>query len=107
MIWQSALSMCFLLLCLRFQVAAVRSAGSDLGPVIIIIAAGLGLGAWNPWAGMFAFTVSVPLLMGLSQIGFLDCPSPPSLVFSAMWTGISTQPLLLKSVKHLSPATLW
>lgn len=84
----------FLLLCLRFQVAAVRSAGPDPGPAWALIACGLGLGAWNARAALFAFTLAMPLLLGLGQDGFLGCPFPLSLVFSALWTGIALRRLV-------------
>jgi O-antigen ligase len=105
--WRAALHIGFFLLCLRFQIAAVRSAGSDFGPVLILIAGSLSLGAWNPWAALFAFTAAAPLLNGLSQTGLLNCAFPPSLVFSALWMGIAAKNLLQKRMTHYSSPTLW
>jgi O-antigen ligase len=42
-----------------------------------------------PQAALFAFTVSVPLLNGLGYVGLAGCPSPVSLVFSAIFLGFS------------------
>ena len=104
--WRAALHIAFFLLCLRFQIAAVRSAGSDLGPVLILIASGFGLGAWNPWAALFSFTVAVPLLNGLSQTSLLNFAFPPSVVFSALWMGIAVKNLLKKSMTYYSSRIL-
>jgi len=97
----------FFLLGLRFQIAALRSAGPDLGPVITLIAGGLTLGAWNTRAALFAFTVAMPLLSGLEQTNFLSCASPPNLVFSASWIAIAAKELLQKCMNHYSSATIW
>jgi len=92
--WQTALNVAFFLLCLRFQVAAVRSAGVDLGAALSLMAGAFVLAALDPLASLFAFTLAVPLLTGLSQNIFLSCAFPPSLVFSALWMGIGASKLL-------------
>ena len=74
---------------------------------MIFIAGSFGLGAWNPRAALFAFTAAVPLLNGLNQTGLLNCASPPSIVFSALWMGITAKDLLQKSIKHYSSQTSW
>jgi O-antigen ligase len=97
----------FFLLCLRFQIAAIRSVGPNFVPVLLLIAGGLIVGAWRQWESLFAFSVAIPLLGGLSQINFLDCAFPPSLIFAALWPGIMGMRLVRKCVaKRLAPALL-
>jgi O-antigen ligase len=89
--WRTVVYSCFLLLCLRVQISAIRSAGANLGPIVFLIAGALILGAWNPKAALFAFSISVPTLMGLSNSDLLACAFPPCLVFSALWSGIAAR----------------
>jgi O-antigen ligase len=104
--WRAALKIVFFLLCLRFLLAALRSAGPELEPVVMLIMGGLSLGAWRPCSALFAFTAAVPLLTGLSQTGFLNCTFPPSLVFSSLWMGIAARNLVRKCVRRNLPVTL-
>lgn len=102
---RTALHIGFFLMCLRFQIAAVHSAGSDCGTVLVLIAGSFALSAWNPWAALFAFTLVVPLLNGLSRTDLLNCVFPSSLVFSALWTGVMAKYLLRRSVEQYSAST--
>ena len=77
----------FLLLCLRFLVAATGAVYPDVWPVLVLTAGGLGLSAWRPAAALFAFTVSVPLLNGLGYVGLAGLPTPVSVVFSGVFVG--------------------
>ena len=88
-------------MCLRFQIAAVYSAGADFWPVLALLAGGFTLGFWNPWAAIFSFTVFVPLLNGLNQDGFVIVAFLPSLVFSALWTAIMAKRLFQGSAMCL------
>jgi O-antigen ligase len=103
--WGLAWQIVFFVLCLRFQVSAVRSADTNLGPVVMLIAGGVGMGAWNPCAALFAFTLAVPFLSGLRQTSFLDFPSPLSLVFSGLWMGIAAKSLLRRTDEHFQSLT--
>jgi len=86
--WCCLLQLCFLMLCLRFQLAAFRESYPNCLSVLILAAGAFGMGFWRPHAALFAFTLSVPLLVGLEQTAFLSCPSSPSLVFSGVWIGM-------------------
>jgi hypothetical protein len=77
----------FLLLCLRFLVAATGAVYPDVWPVLVLGVGCCVLGCWMPQAALFAFTVSVPLLNGLGYVGLAGLPAPVSLVFSAMFVG--------------------
>jgi len=85
--WRWLLHAGFLLLCLRFLVAATRETDPDVLPVLVLTAGGLGLSAWRPGAALFAFTVAVPLLNGLGYVGLAGLPAPVSLVFSGVFVG--------------------
>ena len=87
----------FLLLCLRFLVAATRETYPDVLPVLVLTAGGLGLSAWRPRAALFAFTISVPLLNGLGYVGLAELPAPVSLVFSGVFVGWTIRQLSGKS----------
>ncbi len=87
--WRWLLHAGFLLLCLRFLVAATRETYPDVLPMLVLTAGGLGLSVWRPGAALFAFTASVPLLNGLGYVGLAGCPSPLSVVFSAIFLGFS------------------
>jgi O-antigen ligase len=89
--WQTALQLSFFLLCIRFQVAAFRSAGPDLAPLIILISGCLAAGVMMPKFAAVAFTAAVPTLTGLDQIGVLTFPSSVSLAFTALWIGFSVE----------------
>jgi O-antigen ligase len=92
--WRVALGSGFLLTCLRFQVAAVRSSGTHPGPTILLGFASLILGLWNPASALFAFTLAVPILNGLSQCYLVGSAYPSSLVFSALWMGMAANALI-------------
>ena len=49
------------------------------------------LGAWKPAAAIFGFTLSVPLLSGLTQTALLTGAQPLGLVFSALWLGVTAR----------------
>jgi O-antigen ligase len=85
--WRGTLQTCFLLLCLRFLLAATRETYPDVLPVLVLTAGGLVLSAWRPRAALFAFAVSVPLLNGLGYVGLAGLPTPVSLVFSGVFVG--------------------
>lgn len=103
--WRAILPFSFFLLCLRFQISAVRSAGVGFGLELILIVGGLTLGYLNPSPALFAFTMAVPLLSGLSQTGLLTFTFAPSLVFSALWLGI-TGKYLLQNIMELYPSPI-
>ena len=86
-IWRWLLHAGFLLLCLRFLVAATRETYPDVLPVLVLTVGGLGLSAWRPRLVLFAFTVAVPLLNGLGYVGLAGLPVPASLVFSGVFVG--------------------
>jgi O-antigen ligase len=79
----------FSLLCLRFLIAATGAVYPDVWPVLVLCVGCCFLGCWLPQAALFAFTVSVPLLNGLGYVGLAGCPSPLSVVFSAIFLGFS------------------
>jgi O-antigen ligase len=87
-VWRTVLGLGFILVCMRFQVAAFRSAGPDVGPLVVLAAGSLALGVWNPLAALFAFTLAAPLLNGLGQDNLVNGPSLLSLSFSALWLGV-------------------
>ena len=89
--WRGLLQVCFLLLCLRFQVAAFREVYPYYWPTLILVVGSMVLGAWKPVAALFAFTLAVPLLDGLAQTAMLTCAFPPALVFSALWIGVTAR----------------
>ncbi len=85
--WIRCLRTGFVLLCLRFQIAAVR--GNDAEPVstLILIAGGFGLGILGkPWAA-FAYLACTPLMSGLDRLTVLGDNYAPSLVLSAFLSG--------------------
>lgn len=90
----AALKFGFFALCLRFQIASIREFAPESAPILIVIVGCLFLGAWNASAALFAFTAAVPLLVGLNQTVLPVFPHLPSLVFSALWTGIITGNLI-------------
>lgn len=104
--WRTVTHLAFFLLCLRFQIAAVRSAGADLAPVSILVAAGLALGIWKPWAALFAFTLAIPMLTGLGQANLLNGAHPLSLVFAALYTGIEVRNPMFNILSKFFPAKL-
>jgi O-antigen ligase len=103
--WQVVLQAGFLLLCLRFLVAATSAVYPDVWPVLVLIIGGLGLSAWRPVAALFAFTVSVPLLNGLGYVGLAGCPSPLSLVFTAIFVGWILRQITSRFAGHRSQVT--
>lgn len=107
MAWSAVLTAVFLLLCLRFEIAASRSSGANLSAVLCLITGGFVIGAWNSQASLFAVTVAVPLLVGLGQTGMLNCVSPLSVVFSAYWLGSVTTYLRRRAVMSLLVPTGW
>jgi hypothetical protein len=92
----------FLLLCLRFLIAATGAVYPDVGAVLMLTAGGLGLSAWRPRSALFAFTVSVPLLNGLGYVGLAGCPSPVSLVFSGVFVGWILRQIASRFAGHRS-----
>lgn len=82
---------CFAVLCMRYVFAAFHETAAFPWPMLILTASGLGLGCWRPSAGLFAFTILIPLLSGVVQTGLLGVTSPLSLLFSAIWLGITTR----------------
>lgn len=74
---------------MRFLTAALRESYPEIWPTLLLIAGSMGLGAWKPEVALFAFTLSVPLLSGLSQTALLSCAQPLGLVFSALSLGVS------------------
>jgi len=101
---QIPLDAIFLLLCVRFQVAAILSAQSDFAPALLLVIGGLLLGFCDSYVGLNAFTLVVPLLNGLGQSSLLGCDSPPSLVFSALCTGIASRSLTNATLSFRSTA---
>jgi O-antigen ligase len=85
--WWWLLHAGFLLLCLRFLIAATHETYPDVLPVLVLTAGGLGLSAWRPQAALFAFTAFVPLLNGLGYVGLTGLPALASLVFSGVFVG--------------------
>jgi len=94
---RAVLDTAFLLVCLRFQIASARSAGPELGPALLLGTAAFVLGAWNPPAALFAFTLAVPLLIGVEVDSLVECASPLGTVFSAMWMGMTVFALLRRA----------
>ena len=97
LIWQATLQICFALLCLRFQIAALRENFPNCWPTLLLIAGSLALGALRPRSALFAFTLSVPVLVGLAQSTLLTSSSPPSLVFCGVWLGTKVRRILVGS----------
>ena len=64
------------------------SIGHELGAVLILSVGCFLLGAWRRRDALFAFTLFVPLLVGLDQTRLMDCASATTLCFSALWIGI-------------------
>jgi O-antigen ligase len=85
--WRWVLHAGFLLLCLRFLVAATGAVFPTGGAVLVIALGSLGLSVWRPAAALFAFTASVPLLNGLGYVGLAGLPTPLSAVFSGVFVG--------------------
>lgn len=86
-VWLGATQGGFFLLCLRFQFSALEGSLSEALPGVIL-AAGSFLLAWRlPSAACFAFLLTIPTLVGCEKTALLECPSPISLIFSAMWLG--------------------
>jgi len=109
-VWRTVLNIAFLLFCIRFQIAAIRSVGPDFASVIVLIVGALILSFWNRWAAIFAFTAGIPLFNGIGQDGFLPCTTVPTLLFTAIWMGICAKDflqILLPDQRHskLEPAT--
>jgi O-antigen ligase len=88
----------FALLCARLLGAAFQGAYPTIWPTAALVAGSIGLGVWRPRATLFAFTFAMPLLSGLAQIGLLTCAIPISLVFSALWLGITAKSLWRRTV---------
>lgn len=112
--WRAVLYGCFLLLCLRFLVAAVCSGYpyTEGWTTLVLIVGGVGLGAWNTVAVLFAFIAAVPLLNGLGYVGLEGIASPPCLVFASLFVGISLRrfaawcacPVVLSNRVTVSPS---
>jgi O-antigen ligase len=96
----------FLILCLRLQIAAIRSSGDDLIPVLALIVGGLCLGSFETFAGLFAFTVSIPILSGLSQTGFIHCTYLLSLIFASLWTAATIR-RCVRRLREVTTKTGW
>jgi O-antigen ligase len=102
--WRLALGAGFLLAGLRFESAAISTAGPDLAPALTLAAGSLALGAWNPSAALFAYTLAVPLFCGLDHCDLLGRSSTLSLVFPALWMGMASRGAFLWCRARLSPA---
>lgn len=91
--WSAVLHAAFLLLCLRYLAAAASTGLSYASgwATVVVIAGGLTLGVWNRRAALFVFLAAVPLLNGLGYVGLSDIPSVVSLVFAAVFIGISVR----------------
>ncbi len=87
--WRWLLQAGLLLLCVRFQVAAVREILPDAAPALLLAITSFVLAWWRPEAALFAFTLALPLLSGLGITALLHCAAPVTLVFSAMYIGAS------------------
>ena len=85
------LDFCFTLLCLRFIGASFNEEQGYFGPTLVLGGIYFGLAYWRPRATLFIFTLSVPLLSGLSQTQVLASGSTLFLGFSALWLGSLTQ----------------
>ena len=92
-IWRSALEVCFAFLCLRFVGTALLDSYPNVGPTAVLSVGTALLAAWQPRPALFAFTVLAAFLSGLGQASLLTVPSPPTLVFSALWLGITAREL--------------
>ena len=103
--WRGALQTCFLLLCLRFLIAATRATYPDVLPMLVLTVGSVGLSAWRPAAALFAFTVSVPLLNGLGYVGLAELPTPVSVVFSGVFVGWIIRQIAKRFVGHRSQVT--
>jgi O-antigen ligase len=86
-VWNTALSIAFTGLCIRFIGAAfVETVGDNWSaPLLVILTATCSFFA--PFPVLFAFTASLPLLAGLGRTSMLPIPEPPSLVFCSIWLG--------------------
>jgi O-antigen ligase len=94
--WRAALSVCFAVLCVPLLIAACHETGTNVWPTLVLIAGSMTLGAWRPFPALFAFTIGVPLLSGLSATSLLAAPAPLELVFSSVWLGMAAKRVLRK-----------
>ena len=90
------LDFCFTLLCLRFIGANFYEAQGYPVPTLVIVGIYFGLACWRPRAALFVFTITVPLLNGLSKIQLITSASPLLLSFSALSLGNFIRQLFAK-----------
>jgi O-antigen ligase len=87
--WRAIILTCFLLLCVRFQLRAIFDAPPDIWPTATLALGAGACGYCFQLTAVFAFLIAIPALGILPVIGLLDCASPPSLVFSALFLGLT------------------
>ena len=79
----------FLSLCVRFQIAEIRTENSTALTTCSLAVASFLLGAFVPGRGLLAFTLAVPVLSGLAQTGFLNIRLPIEFTYTALCLGVA------------------
>jgi len=104
--WGNVLHIAFLILCLRFLVAALWSeyAYTEGWTTLVLITGSIVLGAWNTTAALFALVAAVPLLNGLGYVGLEGLVSPPCTVLAAFFLGDAGRRIALRATRFRSQA---